>query len=371
MTPFQIIPKVALYDTYDQFAAAFKLGDNDLVITNEFIYAAGMKSAYYTGAMLFQERFGAGEPSNRMMDALRLEASRYQYNRIIAVGGGTVIDMAKLLALGGNGSTLQYFTGEIPPVKEKELIIIPTTCGTGSEMTNISILEIKELQTKKGLANDALYADYAVLIPELLNSLPYKVFATSSIDALIHAAESFVAPESTKLSEVFSIKAIEMIVGGYQKIAAAGPDERNALISDFLLASTYAGIAFGNTGVGAVHAMSYPLGGVYHVPHGEANQQFFTAVFKAYRKARPQGKIAELEALLSEQLDVPLGQVWDELDALLEKVLPRKPLQDYGMKEDEVVTFADSVLENQQRLLKNNYTSLSRKQMIDIYTDLY
>lgn len=371
MIPFQIVPKISLYETYDQFAAAFKLNDKDLVLTNEFIYSAGMKSAYYTGAMVFQERFGVGEPSDRMMDALRLEASRYQYDRIIAVGGGTVIDMAKLLALGGKGPTLQYFTGEIAPRKEKELIIIPTTCGTGSEMTNISILEIKEQNTKKGLANDALYADHAVLIPELLNSLPYKVFATSSIDALIHAAESFVAPESTQLSEVFSSNAIEMIIRGYKKIAAEGPDERKSLIKDFLLASTYAGIAFGNTGVGAVHAMSYPLGGVYHVPHGEANQQFFTIVFKAYKKARPQGKIAELESLLARLLEVPSNEVWDALDNLLEMILPRKPLQDYGMKEDEVVTFADSVIENQQRLLKNNYTALSRKQMIDIYTDLY
>jgi 4-hydroxybutyrate dehydrogenase len=221
------------------------------------------------------------------------------------------------------------------------------------------------------LADDALYADHAVLIPKLVKSLPFRFFATSSIDALIHAAESFVAPGSNSITEVFSTKAMEMIIRGYQQIVEKGPEQRKVIMEDFLLASTYAGIAFGNTGVGAVHAMSYPLGGVYHVPHGEANQQLFTTVFKAYKKVKPIGKIQELEILLSKLLEVPLLVVWDELDHLLEKILPRKILQEYGMKREEIESFADSVLENQQRLLKNNYVPFSQSQMVEIYTQLY
>lgn len=371
MVPFRVVPQIAIYQKFDQFADAFNIGEGDLLITNEYIYNAGMKNVNYTGKILFQERFGTGEPSNVMMDMLFGEARKYQYNRVIAVGGGTVIDMAKLLTLGGNGTASDYFNGLIPLVKEKELVLIPTTCGTGSEMTNISILEIKEQNTKKGLAVDALYADYSVLIPELLRSLPFRFFATSSMDALIHAVESFVAPNSNQLTEVFSNKAMEMIIGGYQQMIKKGPEQRHEMIETFLLASTYAGIAFGNTGVGAVHAMSYPLGGVYHVPHGEANQQLFTEVFRTYKKTRPVGKIESLETHLAEILGTSLVRVWDELECVLEKILPRKPLKEYGMKRDEIVGFADSVLENQQRLLKNNYVALSRQQMIDIYTKLY
>lgn len=371
MVPFRVVPQIAMYQTYDQFADSFNIGEGDLLLTNEYIYNAGMKNVEYTGKILFQERFGAGEPSNVMMDMLFHEARKHQYKRVIAVGGGTVIDMAKLLALGGNGAAAEYFNGQIPLVKEKELVLIPTTCGTGSEMTNISILEIKEQNTKKGLAVDALYADYSVLIPDLLKSLPFQFFATSSMDALIHAIESFVAPKSNKLTEVFSTKAMEMIIDGYQQMIEKGPEWRHELIEEFLLASTYAGIAFGNTGVGAVHAMSYPLGGTYHVPHGEANQQLFTEVFRMYKKIRPVGKIENLEIHLAKVLNAPLVRVWDELDILLERVLPRKPLKEYGMKREEIEFFADSVLENQKRLLNNNYVTLSRQQMIDIYTRLY
>lgn len=371
MVPFRIVPKISIYQSYAEFASAFHIGKEDLIITNEYIYNAGMKEVAYTGNVLFQERFGSGEPSNVMMDQIFQAARKHPYQRVIGVGGGTVIDIAKLLAIGGNGVTTDYFNGLLPVVKDKELILIPTTCGTGSEMTNISILEIKEQHTKKGLAVDALYGDHAVLIPQLLQSLPFRFFATSSIDALIHGAESFVSPGSTRITEVFSTKAMEIIIHGYREIAEYGPEERHKRIGDFLLASTYAGIAFGNTGVGAVHAMSYPLGAVYHVPHGEANQQLFTEVFKTYKQVKPVGKIEELEQLLSKFLEVPLPMVWDELDHLLEKILPRKLLQEYGMQQEETQSFADSVLENQQRLLKNNYVPFSRTEMIEIYNKLY
>lgn len=371
MVPFKIRPNIVMYDRFATFAEEFQLSSSDIIITNEFIYAGGMKELNLECGVIFQEKYGSGEPSNVMVDSILAEVRGRDFKRVIAVGGGTVIDVAKLLVLGGTGNTVDYFERRIPLQKAKELILVPTTCGTGSEVTNITIMEIKEQKTKKGLAADELYADYAVLIPELLKSLPYKVFATSSIDALIHAVESFVAPNSNEITELFGTKAIEMIVRGYQKIIADGPEQRAALMKDFLLASTYAGIAFGNTGVGAVHAMSYPLGGKYHVPHGEANQQMFTTVFMEYKKVQPHGKIEELEEQLATLLNVAAQNVWGELDVLLQKILLRKPLREYGMNEAEIEEFTDSVIANQQRLLKNNYAPLSREEMIGIYKQLF
>ena len=370
MVPFRLVPRIALHKNLVDFAAAFTVTDEDLIITNEFTQM-GIRAANIPARLIFQEKFGLGEPSSSMMDSIFKEARKMPYKRVIAIGGGTVIDVAKLLALGGTGSTVDYFEGRVPVQKAHELIIIPTTCGTGSEVTNIAIMEIKEQKTKKGLATDAIYADYAVLVPAVLASLPYKVFATSSMDALIHATESFVTPESNAVTELFGTKAIAMIVRGYQAMADKGTAARIALMEEFLLASTYAGIAFGNTGCGAVHAMSYPLGGIYHVPHGEANQQLFTTIFKTYKKIQPQGKIEALEQLLGHLLNVPVSEVWTTFDRLLEMILPRKPLKEYGMKETEIESFADNVLKNQQRLLKNNYVPLSREQMIDIYKELY
>lgn len=138
--------------------------------------------------------------------------------------------MAKILVLEGEYTAAQIFGREVPLKKEKTLIAIPTTCGAGSEVSNVSIAEFTELHTKMGLAVDEIYADQAVLIPELLTGLPYPFFATSAIDAFIHAIESYVSPKATMYTQMFSMKAMEMIVDGFQKIAQNGEEYRLNLL---------------------------------------------------------------------------------------------------------------------------------------------
>ena len=131
-----------------------------------------------------------GEPTDVMAEAILRDAAATGCNRVMAIGGGTVIDIAKVLAVGG-GESIDELYGMAPELpKRRELVLIPTTCGTGSEVTNISILNRTRLGTKMGLVGPAMYADAAVLIPQLLEGLPFGVFATSSIDALVHAVES-------------------------------------------------------------------------------------------------------------------------------------------------------------------------------------
>ena len=156
----------------------------------------------------------------------------------------------------------------------------------------------------------------------------------------------------------------------FQGSAANGPEYRFERLGDMLMASNYAGIAFGNTGVGAVHALSYPLGGSYHVPHGESNYQFFTEVFKLYNAKNPSGDIARLNDLLCVQLGVNENP-YPVLDELLGKLIPKNKLRVYGMKPEEIQGFTSSVLQTQQRLLANNYVSLSEEEIREIYKVLY
>lgn len=372
MRQLYLKPQIHKFDNFTEFAKEFNLGKGDLVITNEFIYEPYMRSANLECDYIFQEKYGFGEPSDEMIDKIISEVCKKTYKRIIAVGGGSVIDIGKLLVLKEAHKTIDIFEKRIPLVKERELIIVPTTCGTGSEVTNLSIAEIKEKQTKMGLGIDELYADYTVLIPELVKSLPYKFFVASSIDALIHSVESFVSPKSNCYTELYCLRAINMIMNGYLKIIEKGQDYRLEIIEDFLIASNYAGIAFGNTGVGAVHALSYPLGAGYHVPHGEANYQFFTEVFKTYNELNPSGKIKEINKILADILGVDSdSDVYGALEEILNKLLNKKKLREYGMKEEEIVTFTDSVIEKQQRLLLNNYVPLSREHILNIFKNLY
>lgn len=372
MRALKVAPEVFVFDTFKEFADEFQIGKNDLVLTHEFLYEPFMKPLGIESNYIFQEKFGTGEPSDEMIDAINAEMRQYDFERIVAFGGGTIIDIAKLFALKMPEKSMDLFEGSAPIERVKKLVIVPTTCGTGSEVTNISIAELKSKHTKKGLAVDELYADAAVLIPEAIKGLPYKFFATSSVDALIHAIESFVAPKSNVYTELFALKAIEMIVGGYKTIAENGEEARYDMLKDFAIASNYAGIAFANTGVGAVHALSYSIGGAFHVPHGEANYQFFTEIFKMYNKKNPTGKIKEANQVIANVLGINADDdVYAALEGLLNQIIEKKPLKEYGMTEAEIDSFTDSTIANQQRLLANNYVELTKEEIREIFSNLY
>jgi 4-hydroxybutyrate dehydrogenase len=372
MQALRVVPKVFYFETFKEFNEEFQVGKNDLVLTNEWLYTPYMKPLGIESNIIFQEKFGAGEPSDEMIDAIAVEMKKYSFDRIIAFGGGTIVDICKILALDVPEKSVDLFTGAVAPVKKKKLIVVPTTCGTGSEVTNVAIAELKSLHTKKGIAVDETYADIAVLVPETIKGLPYKFFVTSSVDALIHAIESYLSPKASPFTEMYSLAAIQMIMDGYKEIVAKGEEERFKYLKEFVLASCYAGIAFGNAGCAAVHAISYSIGGAFHVAHGEANYQFFTEVFKMYTRKNPTGKIVQATNIFAEALGCdPEGDVYGELDAFLNKLIIKKPLRDYGMTEEQIDTFTDSTIDNQQRLLANNYVFLNRDEIREIFANLY
>ncbi|MBE5985777.1 MAG: 4-hydroxybutyrate dehydrogenase [Paenibacillaceae bacterium] len=363
--------QISYYDTCKEFASEFHLGNGDLILTNEYIYKPYFGTLGLNVHTIFQEEYGTGEPTDIMVDAILEAAAKTDCRRIIAIGGGTVIDIAKVMAVSA-GDPLDSLYAEPEKIqKKRELVILPTTCGTGSEVTNISIINRTRLGTKVGLVSPHMYADEAVLVPELLNGLPFAVFATSSIDALVHAVESSLSPKATPFTKLFGYKAIEMIIRGYQKIAAEGIDARLPLMKDFLIASNYAGIAFGTAGCAAVHATSYPLGGTYHVAHGESNYAMFTGVLKNYMEIRQDGEIAVMNQFLGSLLGCQNDVVYDKLDELLGTILTKKTLRQYGVKQEELAVFTKSVMERQGRLMANNFVPLDADRVLKIYQELY
>ncbi|MDW2796177.1 4-hydroxybutyrate dehydrogenase [Clostridium boliviensis] len=363
--------QISYYDTCAEFAREYNLGSGDLILTNEYIYKPYFGSLDLNVHTIFQETYGTGEPTDVMVDSILEVAAKTDCRRIIAIGGGTVIDIAKVMAVSeGDPLDLLYAAPENIR-KKRELVILPTTCGTGSEVTNISIINRTRLGTKVGLVSPHMYADEAVLVPELLNGLPFAVFATSSIDALVHAVESSLSPKATPFTKLFGYKAIEMIIRGYQEIAAKGPEARLPLMKDFLIASNYAGIAFGTAGCAAVHATSYPLGGTYHVAHGESNYAMFTGVLKNYMEIRQDGEIAVMNQCLVKLLGCSKSEVYDKLDELLGIILPKKALHEYGVKQEELAVFTKSVMEQQARLMANNFVPLNADRVLKIYQELY
>ena len=374
MQALRVVPAIHYFDTFKEFNDEFKLGKGDILVTNQWMYDPYVKPLGINIPVIYQEKYGAGEPTDEMMDAMKVEMDQYEYDRIIAFGGGTIVDICKVLACEIPDKAADLFTGKVAPKRVKKLVLVPTTCGTGSEVTNVAVASIPSLNLKKGIADEQTYADHAVLIPESLAGLPDKVFATSSVDALIHAVESFLSPKASPFTEMYSLKAIEMIMEGYKTIIERGgntKENRADLLKDFALASNYAGIAFGNAGCAAVHALSYAHGGAFHIPHGEANFICFTEVFKMYMRKKPVGKIQEANKIFANVLGCAEADVYPALDEFLGKLIELKPLREYGMTEDQIAPFAKSTIDNQQRLLGNNYVELTEEEIAEIFKNLY
>ena len=293
MKQLMLKPTIYKYDTCKEFADEFHIEKGDLVITNEYIYEPFFGKMDLECDVIFQEKYGAGEPSDDMAEAIYKDI-KGEHKRIIAIGGGTVIDISKLFALKYVSPILDLYDGKLPIEKDKELVLVPTTCGTGSEVTNIAILALNSRGTKKGLAVDEMYGDSAVLI-----------------------------------------------------------------------------IAFGNAGCAAVHALSYPLGATYHVAHGESNYAMFTGVMKNYMEIRQDGEIAKLNAFIADILGCDVENVYESLEDLLNILIPKKALHEYGVTEQDLVEFTDSVMTNQGRLMANNFVELDRDRVYKIYKELF
>lgn len=371
MQEFSIIPKICILDSCDEFVKNFDINENDLIITTRFLYDRYFMKKIEKSTVIFQEEYGLGEPTDEMIEKMYFSIKDCKYKRVIAIGGGTVIDIAKLFVLDKIVPVADLFSDALPIEKTKELIIVPSTCGTGSEVTNISIVNLLSVGSKKGLAVPELFAEKAILISELVAELPVFVFATSSIDALIHAIEAMLSPKASVYSDIFAKEAIRRIISSYEEIKREGIEERSKYVKDILIASNMAGIAFGNAGCGTIHAMSYPLGGKYHVAHGESNYAMFLGVMRYYYTQNPDGKIEELNDLLSSLLHCDVEELYFQLEELLNFFISRKPLEKYGVLEEELEEFTDLVMNQQQRLMKNSYVPLSREDIYKIYQSVY
>ena len=368
------------FETFAQMAEEFKLNERDVVLTNEFIYTPFMKDLGLSCRFVLREQIGKGEPTEELIQTMYDAIPYDSYDRVIAVGGGAVLDLCKLLGCRRPNTVHDLFYKRFPVICEKTVVAVPATCGSGSECTNISVASVKaEIdgvltggETKLGLVSDDLIPDKVCLIPEILKTLPYKPFICSAIDALIHATESFLSPaRRTMTSELFSVKAMEMILEGFCLLREKGPDARFECLDEFLTASFYAGLAFLKAGCGAVHAMSYPLAGNYHVAHGESNCMLFGSILRIYDEREPEGELRRFKEMVGRILGCGTEEAIEELNALLGRLLTLRPLRDVGFTQQDIVDFPKSVEANQQRLLSNAYVPMDIATMQRVYRECF
>lgn len=203
---------------------------------------------------------------------------------VVAVGGGSVMDVAKLASIAVQGEKVSDYV-EQPLLGRKRVksIMIPTTAGTGSEATPNSIVALPEQELKVGIVNSELVADTVILDGNMIRELPEGIAAATGMDALSHALECYTSNKANTFSNLFALEALKLIFGNI--IEACRNRENIESKNKMLLAAFYGGVAIAASGTTAVHALSYPLGGKYHIAHGISNAMLLVPVMRFNRDA--------------------------------------------------------------------------------------
>jgi len=312
------------------------------------------------------------EPALERADEGARAALKGKCDIVVGIGGGSSMDVAKAVAaLAGNkGKAVDYLGLNKVPGPGLPTIMVPTTAGTGSEVTFTAVFVRKNLKKKEGMNSPYLYPDVALLDPELTLSLPPKATASTGIDALCHAIESYTSVNASPMSELLSLEAVGLIAENLRTCVHNGSDLEAR--ERMLLGSLYAGLGLANAGVTAVHSLSYPLGGAWGIPHGVANTLMLPAVM-AYNLPGAVEKFAVLAEVMGEEVEGISTRdaatlALDAVELLIEDCGLAMTLEEFGIAEKDLPALADVAL-TVARPLANNPRKVTREDAIEIYRD--
>lgn len=321
----------------------------------------------------------APEPTLRSGEQLVAYARSGQYSLVIGIGGGSALDLAKLAAVfaTNEGDIRDYLNlSGTRKIQRKGLfnILIPTTSGTGSEVTDISVLSLDG--TKDVITHPYLQADLAVVDPRLTVSVPPGVTASTGADALTHAIEAYLSVNSTPYSDALAIAAIRLIAAALPQAVRDGADKEARIAMSH--GSYLAGLSFYNAGVGAIHALAYPLGGEFHVAHGDSNAVMMPYVLD-YIREKCASRLVDILQAMKGRMPEPRDHKNEEIQAiacvqllknLIGKIGIPPTLQGFGIPEPALQPLAAQAIK-QQRLLARCPMELSEADILQIYVHAF
>lgn len=313
------------------------------------------------------------EPTVNDFKRILEQARRFGADSVVGIGGGSVLDVTKLVASFINSEQQAEDCFGTGFIKAKGLwfACLPTTAGTGSEVSPNAILLDERDHLKKGIVSPYLIADAAYVDPKLTWSVPAKVTADTGMDALTHCIEAYTNKFAHPTVDIYALQGIRLIAANLEKAVKNGHDveAREALA----LGSLYGGLCLGPVNTAAVHALSYPLGGEFHIPHGLSNAILLPSVMKFNRPANLR-RYAEVALALGcepgQDADETAQHGVEFIYRLAEAVgIPQK-LTELGIPQTAVPGMAKAAMEV-QRLLKNNPREVTEQDALNIYNSLY
>ena len=351
-------------------------GTKVLIVTDPGVVNSGLVSSLRAnleeaGMKVFLFDRVEPEPSASLVDESAQLTKENGVDVVIGVGGGSSLDIAKGASLlaSNPGNVLDYCGLDLIPKRGLPKILVPTTAGTGSEVTRVFVLTDKRDNMKKVVFSNYALPELALVDPMLTISMPSKVTADSGMDALVHAIETYVSMNATPFSDLLASKAIELIAK-YLPMAFAKGENIEARYH-MSLASLLAGMAFASGGLGAVHALAYPLGTEYHLPHGRTNAIMLAHVmeFNSIGNRSRYALIAEMMGKREVTSDLRAGIVKavEAVVQLLDDVQIPYHLKDYGIPKEAIPKLVEGGM-RQARLFVPNPRDLREEDVEAIYT---
>jgi alcohol dehydrogenase class IV len=321
---------------------------------------------------LFQDFVQEPEPDQADNAAAKAKAARCDL--VIGVGGGSAMDLAKAAAVlvTNDGKAMDYIGVGLVPKPGLPTIMMPTTSGTGSEVTWTAVFTRRADKAKGGINSPYLYPSLALLDPELTVTVPPAMTAATGMDALCHAIESFTSVKANPLSDMAALEAIGLI-SEYLPIAYA--DGRNLEARESMaIGSLLAGMGLASAGVTAVHALSYPLGAIYGIPHGLANAILLPHVMSYNCLGDPE-KFALIAEVMDENTDGLSPREAAKLSGiavmeLMGDLEMPEGLEDLDIPEDALEELAEKAM-GLARVLENNPRVLTKEDAMFIYEEAY
>ncbi|HMO27911.1 iron-containing alcohol dehydrogenase [Enterovirga sp.] len=326
--------------------------------------AAGMTVSVYDEVQ--------ADPPSTIIEAAAKRARDEGIELVLSIGGGSALDTAKLVAyLAKSDEPLDAIYGVgMAKGQRLPLILVPTTAGTGSEVTPISIVTTPTTE-KKGVVSPRLLPDWAVLDAELTVGLPAHVTAATGIDAMVHAIEAYTSKhKKNPISDQLARQALTLLSANI-RTACREPKNLEAR-SNMLLGSMLAGMAFANSPVAAVHALAYPIGAIFHVPHGLSNALVLMGVLR-FNLSHAQDLYAELAPLVDHgasglKSNEAAARFVEALDSICRDCGVPARLTDVGVAEKDLERLATDAMK-QTRLLVNNPREVTYADAFAIYSE--
>lgn len=344
-----------------------------LVVTDAGLIRAGVVAAVtdrLESAGIPFAVFDGVEPDPRVeiVESCTAAARACDASLLIGVGGGSPIDIAKVagIMLTNGGEPLDYAgIGNIPK-PGLPVIAIPTTAGTGSETTPIAILSDKAAHLKKGIVSDYLYPAAAIVDPALAAGLPPRITAYTGMDALTHCIEAYTNRFAQPFVDVLAEEGIRLIAQSIRAAFADGSDL--AARTDMAMGSLCGGLCLGPVNTAAVHALAYPLGGTYDIPHGLANTLMLPHVMAFNAEAAPE-KFSRIAALLGADEATPAGAV-KAVRRLAADLGMDLQLRDFDIPESAIPEMAEGAMKV-TRLMNNNPREVTETDCRALYKSAY